>query len=274
MKPCLFFIGILLLSVACNKKETGARACLENARHLYENADYDSAQKMLDSLKILYPDEWETRKESLQLGRLVELKQQERNLILYDSLLQIRLVQRDSMKPYFLFEKNTEYDETGKYYAKSQQLENNLRRSYLRSGVNEAGRIELASIYYGVQPIRHTGLKVSASGGEYTETEAIPCDGGMNYSFTDLDMTTETVTYAGGKDNGVIQFIYDNRNIPLKAEYTGGSKQSGITVSPADKDALADIRDLSVVLSDIDRLNKEMEKSSRRIAYLQGKLND
>jgi hypothetical protein len=261
-----------LLSFACNKKEVDARAYLENAGTLYENADYDSAQKMLDSLKILYPNDFEVRKEGLQLGRLVELKQQARNLILCDSLLQIRLAQRDSMKSNFLFEKNPEYDEIGKYYVKSHRLENNLQRSYIRSGVNELGTMELASVYYGDRPIRHTGLMVSDSKGEYVETETIPYDGGMNYSFTDLNKTTEIVTYAGGKDNGVIQFIYNNMNVPLKAEYTGGNKKYSMMISKADKNALADIRDFSVVLSDIDRLNKEMEKSSKRIEYLQGKI--
>ena len=259
MKPYLFFISILLLLFACNKKGIDARAYLENARNFYENADYGSAQKMMDSLKILYPNDFEVRKEGLQLGRLVKRGQQERNRVLCDSLLQIRLAQRDSMKSKFLLEKNPEYDEIGKYYAKSQKLENNLRRSYIRSGVNELGIMELASIYCGAQPIRHTGLKVSDfKGGGYAETEAIPYGGGMNYSFTDLNMTTETVTYVKGKDNGIIQFIYNNMNAPLKAEYTGGNKKYNIPVSQADKDALADIRDFSVVLSDIDRLNKEL----------------
>lgn len=273
MKPCLFFVSILLLSFACNKKRIDARVYLENAGVFYDSADYDSAQRMLDSLKILYPDDWEARKESLRLSHLVDLGQQTRNLAYFDSLLQIRSAQRDSMKAYFLFEKNPEYSLTGRYYARSQSLENNLRRSYIRSEVNESGVMELASIYYGAQPIRHTGLKISCSGGrEYTETEAIPYDSGMNYSFTDLNMTTETVTYTGGKDNGVIQFIYNNRDIPLKAEYTGGNKKYSIPVSREDKAALADIRDFSVVLSDIDRLNKELEKSSKRIAYLQKKI--
>ncbi|MDR2691691.1 MAG: hypothetical protein LBB73_05250 [Dysgonamonadaceae bacterium] len=272
MRSCLFFISILLLSFSCNKKGNDARVYLANARFFYDSADYGSAQKMLDSLTILYPDDWVARKESLRLGLMVDLGKQTRNLAYCDSLLQIRSAQRDSMKPYFLFEKNTEYDETGKYYAKSQKLERNLRRSYIRSGVNESGTMELASIYCGAQPIRHTGLKVSNSRGEYTETEAIPCGGGMNYSFADLNMTTETVTYTGGKDNGVIRFIYNNKDAPLKAEYTGGNKKYSISVSQADKAALADVCDFSVVLSDIDRLNKEMEKSSKRIAYLRGKM--
>jgi hypothetical protein len=271
MKPYLFIIGVGLLLFSCNKQGMDARAYLEKARNLYENAGYDSAQTVLDSLKVLYPKDYEVLKEGLQLGRLVELKQQSRHLILCDSLLQIRQMQRDSLKTHFIFEKNPEYDDIGRYYQPSQKLENNLQRSYIRSGVNELGVMELASVYYGSSPIRHTGLAVSNPKGEYTETEAIPSDGGMNYSFVDLGKTTEVVTYAGGKDNGVILFIYNNIKLPLKAEYTGGKKY-GITISRSDKEAMIKTFDFSVVLSDIDRLQKEKEKASKRMAYLQGKV--
>jgi hypothetical protein len=271
MKTYFYFASVILLLFACNKKGIDARTYLENARNLYVNADYESAQKMLDSMKILYSKDFEVLKKGLQLGRLVELKQQARNLILCDSLLQIRNTQRDSIKTSFIYEKNPEYDDIGKYYQKSQKLENNLQHSYIRSGVNELGVMELASVYYGDQPLRHTGLKVFNSKEEYTETEIIPYDGGMNYSFTDLNKTTEVVTYAGGKDNGVILFIYNNIKVPLRAEYTGGKTYS-ITISQSDKEAVIKTFDFSVVLSDIDRLHKEKEKASRRIEYLQGKI--
>ena len=62
MKPYLFFISIILLLFACNKKGIDARAYLENARNFYQNADYESAQKTLDSLKVLYPKDYEVLK--------------------------------------------------------------------------------------------------------------------------------------------------------------------------------------------------------------------
>ena len=271
MKRYLFFISAVLLLFACNKKKMDARTYLENARSFYTNADYESAQKMLDSLKILYPKDFEVLKEGLQLSRLVEFKQQTRNLIICDSLLQIRRIERDSLKSDFIFEKNPEYNDIGEYYQKSQKLENNLQRSYIRSGVNELGVMELASVYYGDKPIHHAGLKVSNPQDEYTQTTEIPYDGGMNYTFTNLKKTTEVVTYMNGKDNGVILFIYNNIKVPLKAEYTGGKKYN-IPISQSDKEALVKTYDFSVVLSDIDKLNKEKEKISKRIEYLQGKI--
>jgi hypothetical protein len=271
MKLHLFFISAVLLLFACNKRGTDVHTYLKNARSFYENSDYESAQKTLDSMKILYPKDFEVLTKGLQLGRLVELKQQALNLILCDSLLQIRQTQLDSMKMSFIFEKNPEYDDIGKYYQKSQKLENNLQHSYIRSGVNELGAMELASVYYGDMQICHTGLKVSNFKGEYAETESISHDGSVNYSYTNLNKTTEVISYLNGKDNGVILFIYNNIKPILKAEYTGGKKY-GITISQSDKEAMIKTFDFSVVLSDIDRLYKEKEKISKRIAYLQGKV--
>lgn len=274
MKSRLYIISAILLLFAC-KKGMDAHTYLENARRFYENADYESAKKMLDSLKVFYPKDFEIQKKGLQLSRLVELKQQALNLRVCDSLLRIRLLQRDSMMTTFIFEKNPEYDEIGRYYDKSQILENNLEHSHIRSGVNELGIMELSSVYYGKEPIRHTGLKVTNLKGEYTETEAIPYDGGMNYSFTDSNKVTEVVTYLNGKDNGVILFIYNNMKTTLKARYTGGAnKEYDLVISQSDKNAMAKTFDFSVVLSDIEKLHKEKEKTSNRIAYLQGKITE
>jgi prepilin-type processing-associated H-X9-DG protein len=137
--------------------------------------------------------------------------------------------------------------------------------------VNELGEMLLSSVYYGSRPIHHSQLKVSKSNGEYTETQSIPYDGGMNYSFVDGGMTTEVVTYTKGKDDGVIQFIYNNKESALKAELIGKEKYT-FTISAADKNVLVKTFDFAIVLSDVNKLQKEIEKSSQRLQYLESKL--
>jgi membrane-bound inhibitor of C-type lysozyme len=234
MKKSLLLIYILIGLSACSGDKDKATAYLEKAQNLYETSEYMAANQLLDSIKILYPKEFEVQKQSLQLSRLTEIKIQERNLAFCDSMQIVRQAEFEAQKSGFLFEKNPEYDEIGKYFDKPQKLENKLQRSYIRSSVNELGEISLASVYYGGQAIHHSQLKVSKSDGDYTETQNIPFDGGLNYSFVDLGMTTEVVTYTNEKDNGVIQFIYDNQNSALKAEYLGGKKYS-LTISQGDK---------------------------------------
>ena len=266
-----YLILLLLFFIACNSNRKQATAFLDNAQKLYEQGKYESAKSNLDSIKELFPKEFEIQKQGLELKRRIEIKENELNMIFCDSMLIVRLAEAETMKPGFVFEKDPEYDEVGKYIDKNQQLEKKLQSSYIRTNVNELGEMFLYSVYYGSRPIRHSILKVSKSDGEYAETQNIPYDGGLNYSFVDGGMTTEIVTYKKEKENGVIQFIYNNKDSALKAEYLGGGKYT-LTISAADKDVLKRTFDFAVVLADIDKLKKEKEKSFQRIQYLENRL--
>ena len=272
MKKFLFILPIILFFTGCNNEEKQAQVFLDQARNLYENAEYSSAKQWLDSLKSQYPKQLGLQKKGLLLNRKIELKEQERNLIYCDSMLVVKQTEADSMKLLFVFEKDAQYDEVGKYIDKQQRIERNVQRSYIRSGVNELGEMYIASVYYGSSPLKHIQLRVSKKDDEYAETQSIPADGGANYSFIDLGMTTEVVTYQNGRDNGVVMFIYNNKDLPLKAEYMGGRKYS-LTISSGDKNSLVKTVDFSTVLSDIKRLKEEKDKAAKRIEYLQAKLN-
>ena len=266
-----YLICLLIFIIACNSNKKQAVTYLKEAQKLCERGEYTSAKNHLDSIKILFPKEFDIQKQGLQLRRQVEIKEQERNLNFCDSALTVRLAQAETMKSQFLFEKDTAYDVLGKYIDKSQRLETKLQTSYIRTAVNELGEILFSSVYYGSRPIHHSGLKVSKSNGEYAETEIIPYDGGMNYSFVNDGMTTEVVTYVQGKDNGTLQFIYNNKESALKAEYLGKEKYT-FTISAADKSVLVKTFDFAIILSDIAKMKKEKEKSSQRLKYLESKL--
>jgi len=266
-----YIICLLLFLFACDSNKKQANGYLENAQKLYERGEYTSAKNTLDSIKTLFPEEFGVQKQGLFLKRRIEIKEQERNLIFCDSMLKVRLADVETMKPGFLFEKNREYDDVGKYIDKRQLLETKLQSSYIRTNVTESGEILFSSVYYGSRPIHHSRLKVSKLTGEYAETLNIPYDRGLNYSFIDGGMTTEIVTYTSGKDNGVIHFIYNNKESVLKAEFSGKEKYS-FTISAADKNVLVKTVDFATVLSDVDKLKKEKEKSSQRMKYLESKL--
>jgi hypothetical protein len=272
MKKYGLFALLAFLVLACNDQNKAARVYLERAKTQYDNKLYASAKLSIDSIKILYPKALEVQKESLQMLRQVELSEQERNLAYCDSMLIVRKSEAEKMKSDFLFEKDPEYDDVGKYILKQQKLENNLQKSYLRTWTSEFGDLFMASVYYGSGTLSHDRLKISNSDGNYSETNQVPYDGGLNYRFVDLGMTTEVVSYSINTDNGVIMFIYANRTQALKADYLGGRRKYSLTISRADKDALIKTVDLSIVLSDIEQLKKEKEKAQKRIEYLQTKL--
>lgn len=272
MKKYLYLCFLALWTISCNNDSKLAENLLNEAQAYYESHEYANAKSYLDSLKNTFPKEAAIQREALQLMRKIDLGEQIRNLNYCDSMLIVCRSKADSLKQHFIFEKDADYDEIGKYVSKQQKIENNVQRSYIRCGVNERGEMYLASVYYGANPINHSQLKVFAPDGQYTETEIISRDGGLNYSFKDLGTTTEIVTYLKGKDGGVIQFIYNHHNEKLKAEYLGGGKTYTFQITVNDKDAVVETSELATVLNDIDRLEKEIQKAQGRIEYLRTKM--
>lgn len=272
MKKSAICIALAAITLAaCNQTEKEAQARLNNARSMYERNEFFAAKSEIDSIRALYPKEYKVLKEGLALMRQVELKEAERTIAFCDSLLPIKIEEAETLKKGFAFEKDSVYEEIGNYIWKQQTIERNVQRCYIRSGVNEKGEIYLASVFYGGAPINHTGLKVSTPDGQFAETASIAYDGGVNYRFKDLGKTTEVVTYKGEKGLDAAKFIASNAKERIKAEYTGG-KPYTIYIADGDKKAIAATYDLAVVLSDLENLIKEKDKSTNRIAYLKNKL--
>ena len=274
MKKSIFSLSLLVLMtfIACNNTSKKAQARLVHAKELYEKNDLYTAKQEIDSIRILYPKEYKAIKEGLTLIRQIEVKEQKRNLAYCDSLLPIRQAQAEEMKKDFLLEKDTAYNEIGNYVFKSQTIERNVQRCYIRCGVDEKGEMYLASVYYGKNPLKHTYVKVSIPDGLFAETQAIPYDGGNNYRFEDLGMTTEVVTYKSDKAKDAIKFIYSYPKERIKVEYMGG-KPFIIYLADLDKKAIQVTYDFACVLSDIENIQKNVEKSKKKLDYLTKKLN-
>ena len=273
MKKSAICITLATLALAgCNNDEKNAQARLDNARSMYEQNEFFAAKNEIDSIRILYPKEFKVIREGLTLMRQVEQKEAERNLAFCDSLIPVKQQELEGLKKGFNFEKDSAYNEIGNYVSKQQTIERNIQRCYIRSGVNEKGEMYLASVYFGAKPINHTGIKLSTQDGLFAETPAIPYDGGLNYHFKDLGNTTEVVTYQGEKCEDAVKFIFANKEKRIKVEYTGG-KPYILYIADADKKAIASTYELAVVLSDIEKLTKEKEKATKKLAYLEKKLS-
>lgn len=68
------------------------------------------------------------------------------------------------------------------------------------------------------------------------------------------------------------QVHFANKEKRIKVEYTGG-KPYILYIADADKKAIASTYELAVVLSDIEKLTKEKEKATKKLAYLEKKLS-
>ena len=268
-----FVITITLLLFTGCGKGNDAQKRLDNAKVMYENKLFIAAKSEIDSINILYPREIEIRKEALTLMRLVERGESERNIAYCDSIIPILTGRLGDLKKGFILEKDSTYDRIGNYIWSTMTVERNLERSYIRCGVNEDGEMYIASVYFGGNPIEHSGLKFSTKDGIFAETPSIPYDGGVNYRFKDMGSTTEVVTYKGEHCKSLADLIYiiDDKE-RVKAEYMGGKTYS-LYLSDNDKKAIKATYELALVLNEIHSMQKEKVKSEKRISLIDEKIN-
>jgi len=256
MKNVFLFLVAAVLLFSCDSEKKSASALLLRAEQMFTQTGYDEALNLIDSIKILYPRQYEVLTQGVYLRRKVEKAKADIFIRQCDSILPLLDSEIDSIKRSFVYEKDTEYDEVGRFFDKTQKIENKIQRSYLKCWTDENGNFFLASVYYGKTPIHHTSLRVVLPDGSYTETETVAPDGGLNYTFSDLGMTTEVVTYRSGKDGGTSLFIFDNQERPLKAEYLGG-KRFVQQVSLSDKKAIAQTLQFATLLKERAELKEK-----------------
>ena len=95
---------------------------LQAAREAFELGNYNEAKILIDSIKMLYPKAFETRRAGIGLMQEVELKEQEKSLVYLDSMLQAKQKDFDAIKGKYTFEKDAEYQNIGNYLHPSQVI--------------------------------------------------------------------------------------------------------------------------------------------------------
>lgn len=260
------FCGTLALAACGNGIEKKANEKLSVARAAYERGDYEEAKLQIDSIKILYPKAFEARKAGQELMLEVETKAQQKTLAYLDSALQAKQQQLDAIKDKFVLEKDTEYQQVGNYLWPTQTIEKNLHRSYLRFQVNEQGIMSMTSVYCGSHNIHHVAVKVIAPDGSFAETPASK----DSYETTDMNEKIEKADYKLGEDGSVIDFLNLHKDKNIRVEYRG-DRTYKTTMSPSDREAVANIYQLSKILSAIQQIKKEQEAANLKIQFIEKK---
>lgn len=268
MKKLIVGLCATLVLASCgNDAEKKANERLITARTAFEQGDYNKAKLQIDSIKILYPKAFDARREGISLMQQIELKEQQQSLVYLDSILQTKQKEFESIKNKYVLEKDAEYQQTGNYFWPTQTVEKNLHRSFLRFQVNEQGVMSMTSIYCGGSNLHHFAVKVIAPDGSFAETPASK----DSYETTDLGEKIEKADYKMGADGNVMGFLYLNRDKNIKVEYIGDRKYT-TTMTPADRQALAGIYELSQLLSSIGQIKKEQEEANLKIQFVTKKI--
>jgi len=273
MKNVNFIFAFLFVFSACvddGKKE--AAALLAEAQVAYENARYNDAKLLCDSVDS-YKKAIDSRKAAQLLMYRINLAIEENTLAETDSLINVIVPKiNESTEKYFVFEKS-EYDELGRFLFKGSEVENNVQRSYIHAAVNEYGITQLISTYSSGANINHTRLRIIASDGSQVETTNIPYNDGSNYQYVIDGTHYESVTYQGEKDNGALAFIaLHSDDKGLKAVLIGEKKEVPVAISAKEREALAASYELGRILAEQLLYTQQNKVASEKIKYLQQKI--
>ena len=269
MKKAVFLACLCCTLFSCSNVEKKAGEKLRAAREAFQRGDYSEAKIQIDSIKILYPKAFETRREGIGLMQQVELKEQEKTLVYLDSMLQDKQKEVDALKKNYTFEKDAEYQRTGNYLHPSQVIEKNLHRSYLRFQVDETGVMSMTSIYCGPHNIHHLAVKVIAPDGSFAETPASK----DSYETTDLGEKIEKADYKLGEDGNVIAFLNLNKDKNIRVNYLG-ERSYATVMTPNDRKAVAAVYELAQLLSSITEIKREMEEANLKIEFVKRKIQE
>ena len=269
MKKVILLACLCCTLFSCEDVEKKAGEKLQAAREAFELGNYNEAKILIDSIKMLYPKAFETRRAGIGLMQEVELKEQEKSLVYLDSMLQAKQKDFDAIKGKYTFEKDAEYQNIGNYLHPSQVIEKNLHRSFLRFQVDENGVMSMTSIYCGAHNIHHVAVKVTAPDGSFAETPAAK----DSYETTDLGEKIEKADFKLGEDGNVMGFLYLNKDKNIKVNYQGERPYS-ITMTAADRQALASIYELAQLLSSMTGINKNMEDANLKIEFVKKKMEE
>ncbi len=251
--------GLCVAGISCGKfKKKLASERLSLASEFCQKGDSTGALLQLDSIKILYPEEFQVLTEAEILGKKINSEIMYRKQDQLDTML----ARIERLEKKFDVEK-TEFDRFAQYIHKRQNSERRWNKSYIQFHLDERGDLYMSSNYYGKEWLDHTGIRVY-DGEIQAKTEEIPVGDVNNHHSDFMETHWEKVSYRDGKDNGVIRFIAEHADRNLKAVYLG-KRLYFIILEDYDKQAAKDALALSEALKNKTRLEKEIKALQSKI---------
>ena len=261
VKTILCAVALLSIFSCANKVEEPAEVLLARARVEYENGKYNNARVLLDSIRIVSPKAYKILREAEILRRDAMIKENERNVVFFESELRSLMAVLDSMVTRFDFNKDKRYQDRGYYTSPSQSVAQNAFNNFLRAFVFEDGAMYLTSFYRG-KSIKHKTLKVS-SGETY-----VSCDKPfLERNYKDLGVNNERRDYKYGDDAGLIDFIVAAQGA-VKVELSGANGSTSYTLRETDIAAIRSVFELSQAIKAVKKVEEMLNEARYALDFL------
>ena len=255
----LLFVAML---ISCESSvEKPALALLEKARSEYAAGNYNKARLIIDSISLVHPKAYKTRRDAELLRREVMLDEKKRDVAFYEEALVSLNAQRDSLVQNLSYSKDARFQDTGVYSAPSQAMSLNPFNSFLRATVRENGDTYITSFYRGKR-ISHKSVRVSSGDNFVSCSEPF-----LNRSYKEMGVYNERVDFKYGADGGIMDFIASSAG-PLNVKLEGSNGSMEYTLRHDDVLAITQMLELSNVLRTIEETKKMGEEAKRALDFL------
>lgn len=266
MKQLSALILLATLIVSCTSAEQKAQDILDETRKAVSEHRYDDARSLVDSLRSTYPTAVEARREAIVLENEFELADARRTLLTTLEDYGQEQARLDSLKPYFVLEKDAKYQAVG-YYVNPEQIGSRMHKTALRAQVSEEGQMVLISICHGKR-LGHKRISVSLPTGESAQTPQC-----ISFLKHDVIGYEEEATYRLGEDGGVIEFITKNSGT-MTVTCIGETEQKSFQLSPSDKFAVRHCYILAQQFAKVKTLSEAVEKLRLKVRFYEKKLEN
>lgn len=253
----------LLIANACKEnKNEDAIKYLAEIQSLYQDGKYPEALSKIDSIQKLFPKAFPEIKDGMALKNEVRRAYDQQQIAICDSLLANNQPKIDSIKKFFVYQKDKE-DDKGVFIPKT--VSNAvLTGTMLRAGVQEEGEMYIESVFIGSN--LHNVVEAKAKDGSIASTKPIQ-DEGFNFRWNHMGKQYEIMKVTKFHDNGLADFIINNAEKPLTITLKGKGANS-FALSNIQKKAITDSYQLAKMLVLQDSLSTAKEKATYRIKYL------
>ncbi|WP_062128208.1 hypothetical protein [Geofilum rubicundum] len=261
----LLLLPILLIISCGPSRQEQAQEKLAEAISLKDSGYFNMAKLKLDSLIHEFKDLPEEADSAKALLTEINISEQTRNLQFLDSALVAQEALLEPLMKNFIL--SDEYGSTKILIHKRQKPENSFNRTFLRAHLNQSGDFFISSRYHGTKWIYHQQIKVYYKN-QSVLSEIVKEDGFNNRRFEDGEFKWEIVNYKDGKDNGIVDFIANNWDSPLRVQFMGKGYEY-IIMEKFDREAIRDGYEISFILKEIDRIKTEKTRVLQTLQKLE-----
>lgn len=209
----ILICGTLLLSifiVACQSKtKKGAVQMIATADSLVNMDELDSALQWLDSVKVVYPNEVESRRMALEKSREIKLELSRRDSLASVKRLALLEAFTDSLYQQFrLIPAAGMPDENILRYKGYDPATKAPQSPFIDVYVANDGTLELIASASSTSQLNIAFIRISEQSNDtYVLSDTLQYDGGLNYRYTNLGRHYERLTFAGKKGMPLGQFM-------------------------------------------------------------------